>query len=249
MECVRLRVKDLLFEENQILVRDRQKGSKIGLPCCPRVWRAELAAHLGASQAFAPERSGSGSRRGLPAFCAGPKVSPRGARMGLAICVPRNPFEPRPKVGQTAPPSCQRDESAAGGEGRGAAGWNRQARQLPFSATFVRHAPIGIRLRHPNRPGIARAQGCEHHADLHACDAEAGVGGAESAGWVSVGAWERGSVDFGARKVKGAKIEHPRSNIQDRTSKIEHPRSNIEHRTSNIQPPTSNFEPRTWGAE
>jgi len=84
--------------------------------------------------------------------------------------------------------SCQRNESAASGEGSGAAGWNREARQLPFSATFVRHAPIGIRLRHPNRPGIARAQGREHHADLHACDAEAGVGGAESAGWGSVGA-------------------------------------------------------------
>src|SRR5438128_230575 len=62
---------------------------------------------FGASIAFAPERSGSGSRRGLPALRACPKVSTRGTRKGLAICVPRNAFEPRPRVGQDAPSPCQ----------------------------------------------------------------------------------------------------------------------------------------------
>src|SRR5204863_6654035 len=129
---------------------------------------------FGASKAFAPKRSGGRRRGGLPALRACPKVPTRSTRMGLAIFVPFNAFEPGPKVGQNAPPPCQRNESAAGGEGRGAAGWNREARQLSFSAPFVRDAASGIRLRYPNCSGITRAQRREHHADLHPCDAEAG---------------------------------------------------------------------------
>ena len=45
MECVRLRVKDLLFEENQILVRDG-KGFKDRVTMLPSSVKAELAAHL-----------------------------------------------------------------------------------------------------------------------------------------------------------------------------------------------------------
>ena len=76
----------------------------------------------------------------------------------------------------------------------GTSGWNRQARQLPFAATFVCHAPFGIRLRHSHGSRVARTQGCEHDANLHACHAEARPGGEESVGWVSGGASERGSV-------------------------------------------------------
>ena len=45
MECVRLRVKDLLFEENQILLRDG-KGFKDRVTLLPSSVKAELAAHL-----------------------------------------------------------------------------------------------------------------------------------------------------------------------------------------------------------
>src|SRR5437773_1464435 len=45
MECVRLRVKDLLFEENQIVVRDG-KGFKDRVTMLPSSVKAELATHL-----------------------------------------------------------------------------------------------------------------------------------------------------------------------------------------------------------
>src|SRR5436309_13598714 len=45
VECVRLRVKDLLFEENQILVRDG-KGFKDRVTLLHAKVKAELAAHL-----------------------------------------------------------------------------------------------------------------------------------------------------------------------------------------------------------
>jgi len=45
MECVRLRVKDLLFEENQILVRDG-KGFKDRVTLLPSSVKGELAAQL-----------------------------------------------------------------------------------------------------------------------------------------------------------------------------------------------------------
>ncbi len=45
MECIRLRVKDILFEENQIVVRDG-KGSKDRVTMLPGSVKAELEAHL-----------------------------------------------------------------------------------------------------------------------------------------------------------------------------------------------------------
>jgi len=45
MECIRLRVKDLLFEENQIVVRDG-KGSKDRVTMLPASVKTELEAHL-----------------------------------------------------------------------------------------------------------------------------------------------------------------------------------------------------------
>jgi integron integrase len=45
MECIRLRVKDLLFEENQIVVRDG-KGSKDRVTMLPASVKVELEAHL-----------------------------------------------------------------------------------------------------------------------------------------------------------------------------------------------------------
>ncbi len=45
MECVRLRVKDVLFEENQILVRDG-KGAKDRVTMLPASVKAELETHL-----------------------------------------------------------------------------------------------------------------------------------------------------------------------------------------------------------
>ena len=45
MECVRLRVKDVLFEENQILVHDG-KGAKDRVTMLPASVKAELETHL-----------------------------------------------------------------------------------------------------------------------------------------------------------------------------------------------------------
>jgi hypothetical protein len=64
---------------------------------------------------------------------------------------------------------------------------------LPFASPFVRHTALGIRLRYPNCSGIARAQRREHHADLHACDAEAGIGCAESVGPLNARRRSRGA--------------------------------------------------------
>jgi hypothetical protein len=54
-----------------------------------------------------------------------------------------------------------------------------QARVVPHVPAFVRHAPTRGRIRHPDRPGAARAQGCEDHDDLHARPQSGTVGGSE----------------------------------------------------------------------
>ncbi len=115
----------------------------------------------------------------------------------------------------------------------GTSGWNREARQLPFAASFVRHAPFGIRLRHSHGSRVARTQGCEHDANLHACHAEARPGGEESVGW------RVAALGVGDRIYPP--LAHPgrgMGNAEGEGSQIR--TSNIEHRTSNIQRPTSN---------
>gem|GEM_PF-2231734 len=68
----------------------------------------------------------------------------------------------------------------------GSLGAPGQAGDAAHVPPFLRHAPLGERLRHPHRAVAARAQGCEHHADLHACHAAARPWGAQSTGWVGV---------------------------------------------------------------
>src|SRR4029077_19133236 len=40
--------------------------------------------------------------------------------------------------------------------------------KLPHLSPFIRHPSARKWLRHSNRPGVVRAQGCEHDYDLHA---------------------------------------------------------------------------------
>ncbi len=71
----------------------------------------------------------------------------------------------RLRVTVQAPPA--RVGHPAGREGRGAPGGGDQARIMSHVPAFVRHAPPGRWIRHPDGPGAARAQGREDDDGLH----------------------------------------------------------------------------------
>ncbi len=66
MECLRLRVKDVLFEQNQILIRDG-KGFKDRMTLLPETLKTELEQHLRrVKQLHEQDLNNGGGETGLP---------------------------------------------------------------------------------------------------------------------------------------------------------------------------------------
>jgi site-specific recombinase XerD len=87
MECVRLRVKDVDFDQHQIIVRDG-KGGKDRDTLLPDSLYAPLRRQLRYAKASPPrQRLGAGLRPSLPALRAGSQISQRQPGVGLAICL------------------------------------------------------------------------------------------------------------------------------------------------------------------
>jgi len=70
-------------------------------------------------------------------------------------------------------------------------------------------------LAHPHRAGTFGAQRCDHDANLHARDAEAGHRGEKSAGWVK---GERGECGRSQRSTSN--VQRPTSNVQWPMAKV-----------------------------
>ena len=86
MECLRLRVKDIDFGNNHIVVRDA-KGMKDRVTVLPENLKASLSKHLERVRLVHNDDLAKGSRERLSALCVGTKVSQGGLRMGMAIRV------------------------------------------------------------------------------------------------------------------------------------------------------------------
>lgn len=87
MELLRLRIKDVDFARNQIMVRGG-KGGKDRVTVLPERLKAELAAHVERWRLEHVRELEAGARADLPAGGCGPEISGRGPGMGLAISVP-----------------------------------------------------------------------------------------------------------------------------------------------------------------
>jgi len=168
LECCRLRVKDVDFAMNQIMIRDG-KGRKDRVTMLPAAVKTLLMTHIDhvRAQHQADLRRGAGwveLPRGAP-----PKVPERWARMGVAVGLPGHTVLSGPPHRAASPPPSPRIRPPARREGRSPCGGPRQAGHVPHLPSFVRHPPAGRQSRHPDRPGAPRPPGCQHHHDLHAC--------------------------------------------------------------------------------
>ena len=138
-------------------------------PAVPPPAPAAAAARGRAAARIALRPGGRGRRRWLggAAGRSAAQVPERGAGVGLAVGLPRNPHLPG-SGDRTAPPApSPRDGPAAGGAGRGAPGRPGQAGEPAHLAPFVRGASPGGRPRHPHGAGAAGPPRRHRHHGLH----------------------------------------------------------------------------------
>ena len=119
-ETCRLRVQDVDFGANQLVVR-AGKGDKDRVTMLPATVKGRGRATPGRDASPAPAGSSTRRRLGRAADRAGPQVSGRGPGLALAVGVPGHPDYVEPDAAASPPPPA-RVGRAAGNQGRGARG-------------------------------------------------------------------------------------------------------------------------------
>jgi integrase len=155
LECCRLRVQDVDFARNQIVVRNG-KGAKDRATMLPDAVKTALKRHL--DEVREQHQRGPSARRrlGRASYRARAEVSERRPRVGMAMGVSGNELlhrtrhppaatSPSPRVG----PPARREEQRPPGR-------DPEARHASHVAPFVRDPSPRGRIRHPHGPGAAR---------------------------------------------------------------------------------------------
>ncbi len=166
LECLRLRVKDIDFQRNEITIRDG-KGGKDRVTMLPAAVKALLRAHLEkVRRQHEKDLARDLGRVPLPDALVR-KYPGADRQWAWAVGLPGLvTLRRRPHRGVPQAPSA-RVGHPTGREGGGAAGGGDQARVMSHLQAFVRYAPPGKWIRHSNRPGVARAQRREDHDGVH----------------------------------------------------------------------------------
>ncbi len=160
LECARLRVKDIGFSANQIVVRGG-KGDKDRVTMLPTAIKPDLERHLARVRVQHQHDLADGAGWVELPFALARKYPHAGRESGhtdLRRARDRSASaSPPPRVG---PPACR--------EVRRTARRDHEARDLPRVQTLVCDAPAGRRSRHPHGAGASRPQRCFDDDDLHA---------------------------------------------------------------------------------
>jgi site-specific recombinase XerD len=142
MECMRLRVKDVDFAHQQIVVRDG-KGQKDRVTMLPHRFQQPLREHLARAKAqhdndlalgFGAVYLWPALERKYPQRCTG---------MDLAVCISVGPVVSRPPTRKGASASYPRERPATGREGDGRRGGIDQTNELSRPAAFLRNPSSG----------------------------------------------------------------------------------------------------------
>jgi integrase len=168
LELLRLRVKDVDFDNGSILIRSG-KGQKDRVTVLPESLRDTLEAHLAVVRRQHERDVKRGGGYVEPPPRTRQKIARCASRLAMAVgfsCEPAvqgHHFRP-----DTAAPSARIGAPTRSDFGS-APKRHREACDVPWFPACVCNASAGGRVRHPDDPGIARAQRCQHDDDLHAC--------------------------------------------------------------------------------
>ena len=181
LECCRLRVQDVDFAANHIVVRTG-KGDKDRVTVLPAAVKAALARHLDEmrEQHQRDLRLGAGWVE-LPTALM--RKYPNAGREWVwqwVFPATRLYIDREHRPAPSAPPP--RDRPPARGEGRGPPGRHPEAGHTPHPAPLVRDPHARRWLRHPDRPRAARTPRRDHDPDLHARPEPRPGGSAEPGG-------------------------------------------------------------------
>jgi integron integrase len=166
LECCHLRVKDIDFATNQIVIRDG-KGRKDRVTMLPAAVKAALSAHLerAREQYQADLRHGAGWVE-LPNALT--RKYPNASRdWGWQWVFPATRFYVEPLTGQRRRHHLHESVLQRAVKGCGPRRRDCQARHMPHLPSFVCHPPAGREPRHPHGAGTARPLRPKHHDDLH----------------------------------------------------------------------------------
>ena len=144
-ECLDLRVKDIDFDRNEILVR-RGKGQKDRRTPLPGAVKEGMRAHLQAVKGQHVADLARGEGRVVLPFALDRKVSEGCHGMGLAVRLPGVPDLPRSTIRAVLSLSSARICGSARRGGGGTGGGNLEARDMSFISALVRDALTGRRV-------------------------------------------------------------------------------------------------------
>lgn len=158
LEGLRLRIQDIEFERNQVVVRNG-KGAKDRVTLLPpglvQPIRDQMAV---ASQVHGKDLAIGLGEVYLPPLRPRTQIPEGGEAMGLAIPVSRRFHRHRPALGKDPAPPYRRVGHPTCREEGDIGGRYPQAWQLPYLEAQLRNPSSGGRLRHPHPTGAARAQ-------------------------------------------------------------------------------------------
>jgi integron integrase len=205
MECIRLRTKEVDFQRGTLLVR-AGKGNKDRMVMLPESLREPLKQHFERLRVlFDQDRAADVSGVWLPGALT-VKSPNAGKEFGWQWVFPAKDLSLDPRSGLTRRHHVHDNtlHKAVKG-GCGARGYHSVG-ERPHAAAFVRDAFVGGGYGYPHGAGVARARERRNNPNLHACDAETGLGREEPAGWAGHHpinhAWKASPRRFGVRRLR-----------------------------------------------
>jgi integrase len=166
LECAHLRVKDIDFTTNQIVIRSG-KGAKDRVTMLPTAVKPGLLRHVESMRRQHEEDVRRGAGWVEMPDAPGAEVPQRRPDVGLAVGLPRHAPLHRPRHRPAPPPSLARIGPAARGQARPADRRHHQARQLPHVPSLVRDASSRGRSRYSDSPGTIGTSRRGDHDDIH----------------------------------------------------------------------------------
>ena len=166
LESAQLRIKDIDFAANQLVVRSG-KGAKDRVTMLPTAAKTRLLAQIEAvrRQHRVDVETGAGWIALPDALVR--KYPNAGRELGWQWVFPATRHYVEHLTGQRRRHHLHESVDPACRQARAAPGRRRQARELSHVPAFIRHALARGRSRHPDRPGAARPSRRQHDDDLH----------------------------------------------------------------------------------
>ena len=181
MECLRLRIKDVDTDRQQITVRNG-KGYKNRVTVLP----SSLLGAVEDQKArvliwFQMDRKRNTAGVSTP-YALSRKYPNAATSWPWQFMFPARGLCEDPPHGPAPETSHRTARTPTRGQTGTARRTHREARQLPYLSPLFRHAFARVRIRHPHRAGTTGSQRREDDNDLHACVEQGRQSGTESPG-------------------------------------------------------------------